>query len=207
MTTPVASPAPAPAKPKPKTQPPVHKPKPKPAQKPKPAPKPKPSNTATNKLKDMSMATLKHLGATNHKAFLEALRPAAEEAEKKYGVPAAVTMAQAALETGWGQHIIPGYNVFGMKGTGPAGSTKQKTWEVYGGKTVTIYANFKKFHNFYEGTIEHGKLFHNGYYDKALANFKKYHSAERFAKDITGTYATDPSYGSKLISIMRTYKL
>ncbi|MNS52837.1 Exo-glucosaminidase LytG precursor [compost metagenome] len=155
----------------------------------------------------MSVAKLQELGRTNKKAFLEALRPAAEEGEKKYGVPAEVTMAQAALETGWGKSIIEGYNLFGMKGTGPAGSVKKKTWEVYNGKTVHITAAFQKFHNFSEAVEWHGKRFHNGYYDKALENFKKYKSATRFAQDITGTYATDPAYGAKLTSIMKQYNL
>jgi membrane-bound lytic murein transglycosylase B len=92
-----------------------------------PAPKPKPAPKPVDKLLTMSVAKLQELGRTNKKAFLEALRPAAEEGEKKYGVPAEVTMAQAALETGWGRSIIEGYNLFGMKGTGPAGTVKKKT--------------------------------------------------------------------------------
>jgi flagellum-specific peptidoglycan hydrolase FlgJ len=211
-------PAPAPAKPAPAKPKPAPKPTPKPVAKPKPAPKPpkpavkpapKPAPSAgkAEALKHLSAAKLAELGRTNKKAFLEALRPAAEEAEKKYGVPAEVTMAQAALETGWGQHIIPGFNIFGIKGTGPAGTVAKGTWEVYNGKKVTITANFAKYHNFYEAVFAHGKLFHNGYYDRAVANFKKFKSPERFAQDITGTYATDPAYGAKLISIMKQYKI
>ena len=40
-----------------------------------------------------------------------------------------------------------------------------------------------------------------------LANYQRTHSVAGFAKDITGTYATDPSYGQKLMSIIKQYKL
>ena len=199
---PVAQPAPAPQPkpaPAPKAQP---KPEPKPQPKPKPKPQAKP-----DPLKTLSAAELAHLGATDKRKFFEVLRPAAEASERAHGVPAAITLAQAALETGWGKSIIPGFNIFGIKGTGPAGTVKKGTWEVYNGKTVTITANFAKYHHFKEAVEQHGKRFHNGYYDKALANWKRYHDPQRFARDITGVYATDPQYGNKLISIMKTYDL
>jgi flagellum-specific peptidoglycan hydrolase FlgJ len=167
----------------------------------------KPDAGDAQKLKDLAPQELARLGREDKKGFFDALRPAAEEAERKYGVPAAITLAQAALETGWAQHIIPGYNIFGIKGHGPAGTTSQGTWEVYSGKKVTITANFAKYNNFYEAVLLHGKLFHNGYYDKAIDQYAKDHDAFAFAKNITGVYATDPSYGSKLSSIIRQYKL
>lgn len=201
-------PEPKPEAPKPEPKPEAPKPKPKPEAPKPPAKPPVDKNAAAmERLKSMKENELTKLGATNKKAFFEAMRPAAEAAEKKYGVPAAVTLAQAALETGWGKSIIPGYNVFGIKGTGPAGTVKKGTWEVYGGKKVTITASFAKYHNFAEAIEEHGKKLHNGYYNKALDNWKKYHDPQRFARDITGIYATDPSYGDKLISIMKQYDL
>jgi flagellum-specific peptidoglycan hydrolase FlgJ len=118
-----------------------------------------------------------------------------------------VTLAQAALETGWGQHLAAGYNLFGIKGKGPAGSHTVRTREVINGRSVYVNAAFASYHDFYEAVEYHGKVFHNGYYNKALANYQRNHSAEGFARDITGVYATDPSYGRKLIAIMRQYHL
>ena len=46
--------------------------------------------------------------------FLKVYSPFAEETQRKYGVPAKVTLAQAALESGWGKHA-PGFNFFGVK--------------------------------------------------------------------------------------------
>jgi flagellum-specific peptidoglycan hydrolase FlgJ len=172
------------------------------------APQPQPLDPQSRQqLETLSPQELARLGREDKAGFFAALRPAAEEAERQYGVPAAVTLAQAALETGWGQHIIPGYNIFGIKGKGPAGTTEQGTSEVYGGKTVHISANFAKYHNFYEGVVEHGKLFHNGYYGKAMDQFQRDHDPIAFGRNLTGVYATDPEYGDKLASIMRGYHL
>ena len=190
-------------------QPAVPQPTPTPAPKAEPAPQAKPSveKAAADALAKLSPAQLTQLGATDKKGFFAALRPAAEESERKHGVPAAVTLAQVALETGWGKHIIPGYNIFGIKGKGPAGTVSKQTWEHYNGKDVTITANFAKYHNFYEAVFEHGKLFHNGYYNKAINAYKSNPDPFLFAQNITGVYATDPNYGKKLISIMKDYDL
>jgi flagellum-specific peptidoglycan hydrolase FlgJ len=155
----------------------------------------------------MSAEELARLGRTDKRAFLDALRPAAEESQRKYGVPAAVILAQAALETGWGRHIIPGFNLFGIKGRGPAGTVNKGTWEVYNGQRVTIKANFAKYHDFYEAVMSHGKLYHNGYYDKAVTGYARDRDPHAFARRITGIYATDPQYGAKLSQIMRDYGL
>lgn len=158
-------------------------------------------------LRNVTPAQLAHLGATNKAKFFATLKPAALAAEKKYGVPWQVTLAQVALESGWAKHAIGGYNVFGIKGTGPAGSVTVSTKEYVNGRYITINARFAKYHDFHEAIEYHGKVFHNGYYNKAVANFKKYHDPERFARDIHGIYATSPVYANSLINIMRLYDL
>jgi flagellum-specific peptidoglycan hydrolase FlgJ len=165
------------------------------------------NEAAMERLKKITPAELAELGRTNKQAFFDVLRPAAEEGERKYGVPAAVTLAQAALETGWGKSLAAGYNLFGHKGTGPAGSKITRTREVYNGKSVYIDAKFAAYHNFFEAVELHGKRYHNGYYKKAMDNWLKYKDPDRFARDITGIYATAPNYGDVLIQLMNQYKL
>jgi flagellum-specific peptidoglycan hydrolase FlgJ len=46
--------------------------------------------------------------------FIASIAPAAQASEKKYGVPASVTIAQAILESAWGKRAI-GNNYFGIK--------------------------------------------------------------------------------------------
>jgi peptidoglycan hydrolase-like protein with peptidoglycan-binding domain len=155
----------------------------------------------------MTRAEIKRLGQEDKAAFFAALRPAADEAERIFGVPASITLAQAALETEWGKHVPEGFNLFGIKGKGTAGTIPLRTWEVINGKKVTITANFAQYNNFHESVVAHGKLFHNGYYDKAMNQYKQDHNAEAFAWNIHGVYATDTEYAPKLLSIMRKYNL
>lgn len=166
-----------------------------------------PQVTPDANLANLSPAELARLGREDKAAFFAALRPAALECERIYGVPAAITLAQAALETGWAKSLAAPYNLFGIKGTGPAGTQEVSTQEWENGRYITIRAKFRAYHNFMEGVVDHGRLFHNGYYDKAMRNYAANKSVEGFARDITGVYATDPKYADKLMSIIRSYNL
>lgn len=158
-------------------------------------------------LKTMSPATLKELGQRDKAAFFAALLPAAIESERAFGVPAELTLAQAALESGWARSPIGGYNIFGIKGSGPAGKTSVDTKEFLKGQWVQIKDGFAKYHNFYEATKEHGELFHNGYYDKAVKQFATDRSTYAFIDNIQGIYATDPKYSQKIKSIIEDHGL
>lgn len=129
--------------------------------------------------------------------------PVARENMKKTGVPASVTLAQAALETGWGGSSIgDAKNLFGIKGTGPAGSIRVSTQEFENGRMVTIQDNFRKYNSWQESFEDHGKLLQNSRYGYAL-QYKN--DPNRYAQEIhKAGYATDPDYASKLISIMKS---
>ena len=60
----------------------------------------------------------------SQQAFISQVAPGAMAAQSRYGIPAAVTIAQAIDESGWGQSAlaIRDNNLFGIKGAGPAGS-------------------------------------------------------------------------------------
>lgn len=129
--------------------------------------------------------------------------PVARENMKKTGVPASVTLAQAALETGWGGSSIgDAKNLFGIKGTGPAGTARVSTQEFENGRMVTIQDNFRKYNSWQESFEDHGKLLQNSRYGYAL-QYKN--NPDRYAQEIhKAGYATDPDYASKLISIMKS---
>ena len=59
-------------------------------------------------------------GTAAQQAFISLVAPGAIAAEQRYGIPAAVTIAQAIDESGWGQSELAtaDYNVFGIKGAG-----------------------------------------------------------------------------------------
>ena len=160
-----------------------------------------------NRLKSMPPSELKDLGKNNKQAFFEALLPAAIESEKEFGVPAELTLAQAALESAWARSPIGGYNIFGIKGTGPAGKTSVNTQEYLNGEWVRMKDGFALYNNFYEAVHEHGELFHNGYYDKAVDQFAQDRNTYAFIDNIQGIYATDPGYSRKIKSIIEDYGL
>lgn len=136
-------------------------------------------------------------------AFARLFGPVARESMKRTGVPASVTLAQAALETGWGASSIGNAkNLFGIKGTGPAGSIRVSTKEFINGRMVTIKDSFRKYNSWQESIEDHGKLLQNSRYGYALKYNK---DPNRYATEIhKAGYATDPNYAKKLISIMKS---
>ena len=146
-------------------------------------------------------------GSAAQRAFINQIAPGAIAAQQTYGVPAAVTIAQAIDESGWGQSALASedHNLFGIKGTGPAGSVALPTQEVYDGQTVNITADFRVYHDVAESIDDHGKLLaESGSYSAAMASKQ---SPNSFANALTGVYATDPGYGSQLIDLMRKFNL
>jgi hypothetical protein len=146
-------------------------------------------------------------GTAAQQAFISEVAPGAVAAQSRYGIPAAVTIAQAIDESGWGQSAlaIRDHNLFGIKGNGPAGADMQPTREYQNGQWVTVTAPFRVYHNVAESIADHSQLLATGAsYQHAMADR---HLPDAFATDLTGVYATDPQYGSNLIAIMRLYNL
>src|SRR5690348_7018479 len=144
---------------------------------------------------------------SSQQAFISAIAPGAMAAQSRYGVPASVTIAQAIDESGWGQSAlaIRDHNLFGIKGSGPAGSDALPTREYENGHWVTVTAQFRVYHNVAQSIADHSELLATGpSYQHAMASR---HHADAFASNLTGVYATDPEYGSTLISIMKLYHL
>ncbi|MBC7543451.1 MAG: glucosaminidase domain-containing protein [Candidatus Sericytochromatia bacterium] len=158
-------------------------------------------------LRSLTPAQLAQAGRTDKAAFFKALLPGAIAAERQYGVPASVTLAQAALESGWAKSPIGGYNIFGIKGEGSGGSKRVWTREVFHGVSVPWYDKFALYNNFDDAMSAHGKLFHNGMYKKGVEQFAKDRDPMRFIANIGKTYATDPNYVRSIQKMMTDYNL
>lgn len=82
------------------------------------------------------------------KKFFESIAAAAQEIQLKTGIPASVTMGQAALESGYGKSA-PGNNIFGVKkGGGWTGKTQWLWTADYNprtGRKEPVYAEFRKY--------------------------------------------------------------
>lgn len=136
--------------------------------------------------------------------FLAQVAPGAMRSDVLLGVPASITMAQAIIESGWGK-TAPGYNLFGMKGEGPAGSTSHVGVEYRHGKRVYRRSSFRSYASYSESIEDHGRL---------LSTRARYADARTvaenpaaFARALQGKYATDPKYAAKLMDLSRRYEL
>lgn len=143
------------------------------------------------------------------KEFIDFIAPMALRSRDQTGMSAALQVAQAILETGWGQYVPVdkytgqfSYNLFGMKGSGPAGSIISTTWEVYNGRSYTVDDSFRAYYNVEQNWQDH----------KDLLLTRSWYAPFRavMADPVLGAwglkrsgYATDPEYPTKLIRIMR----
>src|SRR4051812_3679502 len=74
-------------------------------------------------------------GPQHRQQFIEAAAVAAQETQRRYGVPASVAIAQAIHETGWGASGLArdGNNFFGIKGRNSEGSAGGRRGGARGG--------------------------------------------------------------------------
>lgn len=160
--------------------------------------------------------------------FIAWLAPHATAANRRTGIPASVVIAQAALESGWGDSRLTrdAANLFGIK----AGSswrgrvisaptreyvngdwvTLPGAWRIYPDRAAAVAAGlptsslFRVYSSPIAGIEDHARVIYNGLYSAALANRAR---PEAFAHALTGVYATDPHYGTKLVTTMRARNL
>lgn len=144
--------------------------------------------------------------------FVKRIHAAAKIEEKTSKVPAAITTAQAILETGYGK-AVPidintgkySYNLFGIKGIGSAGYVSVYTHEFYNGKKTKIIDKFKAYTSFPESIKSRTDFLKQNKRYKSLFSTT---DPEQWAKGLQASgYATDPKYADKLISIMNKWSL
>lgn len=143
--------------------------------------------------------------------FIEKLAPLAIEDMRRTGVPASLTIAQGILESNNGNSTLAkqANNLFGMKGTGPAGSIRLPTKEYKNGEWITIYTDFRKYNNWAESVNDHSNLFINGVswnrnLYRGVIGVDGITAAREVAK---AGYATDPDYDKKLIKLITDHQL
>ncbi|MGM8849142.1 flagellar assembly peptidoglycan hydrolase FlgJ [Salinicola halophyticus] len=142
------------------------------------------------------------------RAFLDSLAGPAQQAEQSSGVPAELILAQAALETGWGQREIPtanggnSHNLFGIKaGQSWRGATTEiTTTEYVAGRPIKMADRFRVYDSYAEAFADYAKLIgDNPRYQGVVAAASPDVAAQALQQ---GGYATDPRYADKLRGIM-----
>jgi len=164
----------------------------------------KPSSPPVNSAD--AMAAVPRAGDRKQR-FLESLRPHAEAAEAATGVPARFILAQAALESGWGEQGIRGgegqssFNLFGIKaGRGWGGeSVETTTTEYRQGVAMKQTQRFRSYSDYGAAFTDYASLLKNRYGGAVSAAS----DAQSFAQGLAdGGYATDPAYAGKLKAVI-----
>jgi len=139
--------------------------------------------------------------------FIESIAPAAQQMQKQYGVFASISIAQAILESDWGNSELSAVynNLYGMKGVNPENTVLLSTQEFSKGEWVTIQANFRVYDSWAASVQDHALLITNGTTWNAnqyapVLQAQTYREAAVALQDCG--YATDPGYAEKLISVI-----
>ena len=147
---------------------------------------------------------------TGKEGFVEALAPLARKAAEKLGVDHRVLIAQAALETGWGQSILgdsagrSSFNLFNIKAGSfwSGNSVGVNTLEFRDGIPRPERARFRAYGSFEESFSDYAELLlGNGRYKEAIT---KAGDAASFVHGLARAgYATDPNYAPKILRLLR----
>lgn len=162
------------------------------------------TGTASNQV---DLSSLYFSSNAKSQNFIESVAQGAINGWTKYGVLPSVTVAQAILESGWGQSALStqAHNLFGIKGSYNGQYVTMQTREVYNGQSYYIYDNFRKYANNSESVEDHGNfLYSNSRYANLLGDQSYASVARKLQSD---GYATDPSYASSLIKLVEMYNL
>ena len=142
-------------------------------------------------------------------SFLRELWPHAERAARALGVAPEALLAQAALETGWGRHVMRGadgassHNLFGIKAdpSWDGQLAHASTLEYKDGVAVKTRAAFRAYGSVAESFADYvAFLKANPRYQRALAAAQ---DPAAYVEELQRAgYATDPAYAAKLKRIM-----
>lgn len=159
--------------------------------------------------------TVQYSSASSQQQFINQIAPHAQSVANANDLYASVMMAQAILESAWGQSTLakaPNYNLFGIKGSYNGQTVYMNTLEFLNGQWVTKNEPFRRYPSFAESFMDNARTlrnvsFQSGVYYYAGAwksNTTSYRDATAW---LTGRYATDPNYATSLNRVIETYGL
>jgi hypothetical protein len=149
-------------------------------------------------------------------SFISSVAPMAQHDQAVHAVPASVSIAQAILESNWGNSTLAqnDKNYFGIKcatATNPGSGSTAIGCHAYPTTECTptchtVTAYFRVYAAIGDSFVDHGAFLRvNSRYANA---FNDTNNPDQFVRDIAADgYATDPNYASSVISLMQTYNL
>lgn len=192
-------------------------PAPTPTPTPTPTPDPKPDNPPAPTPEDVSP-----IKGVSQEVFIAYVGQLAKADMKKTGILASVTIAQAILESAWGQSelSLKANNLFGMKAV-LSGNTWSSEWDgkIYAkrspeddgnGNITQVLSDFRAYNTVSASLKDHSDYLNGAKNGSALRyaglkGEKDYKKAIQLIKD--GGYATDSKYVSKVCGIIEQYNL
>lgn len=141
--------------------------------------------------------------------FIAKIAPAAQASAKLTGIPGGFTIAQAALESGWGgsKTTANANNLFNIKADA---SWRGAAWQMpstehINGKDVVVPARWRMYPDWQACLNDRAKFFRDN--PRYAACFKET-TSEGWAKAVAKAgYATDVAYADKLIATMHSHNL
>jgi flagellum-specific peptidoglycan hydrolase FlgJ len=142
---------------------------------------------------------------TKHE-FVQQTHAAAARSSERSGMPVMVTVAQAALESNWGQSKLSqeANNYFGIKAHGRHERIQMSTEECEHGKSVVVEAEFAKYPSLLDCIqCRDGILLRSAIYAGAR---QARGDESAFIREIAKHWATDPKYAEKLQAVLGEVK-
>lgn len=145
--------------------------------------------------------------------FILTLVPVAQRLQRQYGILASISLAQAAVESNFGQSQLSALynNLYGVK-TDVADESKVllPTLEFVDNEWIGIEDYFKVYPSWDASMESHAQLIYHGtswdanFYDAVLAGSNYVEQAHGLQE---AGYATDPDYANKLIEMIEAWEL
>ncbi len=147
----------------------------------------------------------------DQQSFVAALYPHAEKAAEILGTDAKAIIAQAAVETGWGQFVIHDqkgnstHNLFGIKANSQwqGDQAVVDTLEFANGVPERRKAAFRQYDSLEAGLADYVNFIRSQpRYQQAVANGAD--TSQYFSELQQAGYATDPQYAEKVMAVYRS---
>lgn len=143
--------------------------------------------------------------------FIKTIAPAAQQEQRRYHIPASITIAQAGTESNWGRSKLAYKynNLFGIKATKDDPKVRMYTTEYINGKKKYVKQDFASYYRWADSIDAHTKLIVNGTADnhhrfRGVQTNDYQTAANELQKN---GYATDPNYANELIYAIKKFNL
>lgn len=139
----------------------------------------------------------------DRQAFIHDFAPLAKRVGAKFDLYPSIIIAQAILESSWGQSTLfrKYHNPLGVKGNGVCTPTLEQA----GGQLCSINANFRVYQNVQSALEDYGHIMqsdlYNGCHRSETNNYRE------VTANLKGKYATDADYDHKLNLLIKHYHL